>query len=305
MRIQITVNLKKKAERELERLWGQIIFSFSFVLFFSPLYGQDYINISQPISINLDGRPPHHSAVLDLSGSGSGIVFPVIHSDSLLQNFDPLIIPKGMMWYASDKKCLYIKKDIANGWVTNCFHQGFSGAIIPHVESEETDYIHSVSSDNSSQLLTQDEIRAERSPMHKSLFSVSDSDSYTLPSANNSTTQIPYSNLDIVRFSAFKNNQFEAGRSGYHYFSANITFSNGDGKDDSISLEFNKNGDRTDLRILIDPRFYTDSGKEQTSSLSGILHLSAGDKVDVRVHDVDGISVKASRRTFSGFLLSY
>ena len=107
----------------------------------------------------------------------------------------------------------------------------------------------------------------------------------------------PYSN------SYTSNSTYTAPINGFYFFSTDITFEGGDGTDDSMILQFLKNGASTNP-LTIDPKFSTRSGNEINISNTAIIFLNTGDTVQVSITDVDSGIVDYGRRNFMGYMIS-
>jgi len=103
--------------------------------------------------------------------------------------------------------------------------------------------------------------------------------------------------------SDYAGNVYTAPVDGYYFFSTNITLDGGDGTDDTIYLEFLKNGTSVN-RLFINPKFSTRAGNEYTQSNSTIINLSAGDQVSVNIADVNAAIVDMRLRSFMGYMIS-
>ena len=281
----------------------KLIYSIVFIGSCCVLSGQQWINFSDAVSVNLDRRDPHPSAILDVSGSGRGMRIPTLNYIEF-EDMDWTEVPPGMMWFVSDLNCLYIKNDRDTGWATNCLAKGTYRNLVPSVENDSSVNVQIFDAQRNVTLRAPSQLIDAVEDIHEVSFSVSDDAKYLIPLANNTNTKIPFNHIDINRNGVFSGSTFQAPYHGYYYFSTDISFTDGDGSDDTIFLEFYKNDERTNLSVLIDPNYFTGIGRERTSSLSGILQLAPGDRVDVRVYDVDVSRVSVFRRVFSGFLLS-
>jgi len=108
--------------------------------------------------------------------------------------------------------------------------------------------------------------------------------------------------IDTYGNSYTGNNTYTAPVDGYYFFSTDITFDGGDGLDDSMILQFLKNGVSTNP-ITIDPRFSSRDGNEINISNTAIIQLNAGETVSVSITGVDTGIVDYGKRNFMGYLV--
>lgn len=98
--------------------------------------------------------------------------------------------------------------------------------------------------------------------------------------------------------------RFEAPTSGYYFFSANITFTNGNGSGDGVIVGIYRNGDVNDMNttiIVLEPGKFT-TGTAQ--SITAMMNLNQGDSVDLRLEGVDNSRFLVYYCSFMGYMLS-
>ncbi len=98
-------------------------------------------------------------------------------------------------------------------------------------------------------------------------------------------------------------NTYTAPVTGYYFFSTDITFDGGDGTDDSMILQFLKNGTAVNA-LTIDPKFSSRTGNEINISNTAITLLTAGDNVKVSITGVNTNIVNYGKRNFMGYMIS-
>lgn len=256
-----------------------------------------------PVSVNSDGSAPHPSAILDLKGSGRGLNVPVVDSLSEITNLIPVEhLVKGMLFYAKDTRSIYVFN--GNNWMVNGFHSGIN---LPTARDTADQYLRYVDNANDARRENVNDLYLDGGEMHKTeMFMATSIESRVLPLANNSSYAVPFLNEHFDTGSSFSGTNFRAHNEGYYYFSSDISFTGGTGTDDSLFFQFDVNGQPSPIRTLIDPLFFTRTGRERSSSISGILYLNKFDQVTVAIYDIDNTgNVNINRRTFSGFFLSY
>jgi hypothetical protein len=105
-------------------------------------------------------------------------------------------------------------------------------------------------------------------------------------------------------YGSFNGLIFTAPRSGLYFFSTSVSFDNGNGDDDTMWMGFSVNNASPSSQIVINPRAFTSSGREQTYSHTIILNLIAGQNVRVQLLSVSSTTdVRVLERTFTGFYL--
>lgn len=100
------------------------------------------------------------------------------------------------------------------------------------------------------------------------------------------------------------NDCFEAPTSGYYFFSANITFTNGNGAGDGVIVGIYRNGDVNDMNttiIVLEPGKFT-TGTAQ--SITAMMNLNQGDSVDLRLEGVDDSRFVVYYCSFMGYMIS-
>ena len=256
-----------------------------------------------PVSVNNDASAPHPSAILDLSSSGRGLTIPIVDSLSEITNMIPVEdLEKGMLFYAKDTKSIYAYN--GNNWMVNGFHDGIN---LPSASDTADQYLLYVDDSNGARRESVNDLSEDGGIIHRSdMFMATSAESRQLPFANNSSYAVPFQNEHFDTGSSFSGTGFRARNEGYYFFSSDISFTGGTGVDDTLFLQFDINGQPSLIRTLIDPLFFTRSGRERSSSISGILYLERNDNVTVAIYDIDRTGdVSINRRTFSGFFLSY
>ncbi len=129
-------------------------------------------------------------------------------------------------------------------------------------------------------------------------------------SAYSSNVVSNYSNGSIS-FSEVEDNHndyngttYTAPVDGLYFFSTHITFDGGDGNDDTQYLRFLKNGTTSINTLFMDPLFFSRTGYEYPLSNSCIVHLNAGETIEVNISDVQITTTDYSTRSFMGYFIS-
>jgi len=102
-------------------------------------------------------------------------------------------------------------------------------------------------------------------------------------------------------------------RSGLYSISMSFSFTGGDGNDDTWELKLYKNGVHTNnppnsaavlQTLYTNPRWTSRNGKESNASMTAIVDLNAGDRLQILAREIgSNTPVRVSRSYFSGFYL--
>ena len=106
---------------------------------------------------------------------------------------------------------------------------------------------------------------------------------------------------------------YQVPRSGIYSLSMSFAFAGGDGSDDTWALAFYKNSPQTGSptnpagtlqTLTTNPRFTSRSNRESNASMTAIIDLDAGDRIQIMAFNINSDNPVSIRRAyFSGFYL--
>ncbi|MGB0367794.1 MAG: kelch repeat-containing protein [Flavobacteriales bacterium] len=98
---------------------------------------------------------------------------------------------------------------------------------------------------------------------------------------------------------------FVVPRNGLYFMTTTVSFSEGDGADDTMWIGFDVNGSGSPAQeIVLNPRALSSTGVEISISHSEVKYLSAGDRVTVYLRSISSTTpVTIKNRSFSGYYI--
>jgi len=265
----------------------------SFVYFFwivsYGLSGQS-VTIEQAVSVNAGGLAPHPSAVLDISDPHKGLLITPTSREEVLSM---IYVPEGAAYY-DDAGCLNLYR--LGSWHSNCTNAfsteddgpGVPGSILlENAQGKKRWYPIA-------------HIQDYKVELHSSLFQAFSDDVFALPALGTFPIASVLDPKDGFEVSG-TSHHFQASESGHYYLTSTVSFSGGDGIDDTVWMRLFINGNATHVVNFINPSYFANGGT-QSETLSGILLLNVGDQVDVRFENVQR-PINIIERTFSGQLI--